>query len=138
MLNIEEMTDENRFIKKMLYSYRMIMQKLKLNNLIKNRQNFSEKAYEGALQRGFKILDRLGGEFPDLCCNAILMKYKKQEHLIVAYSNDEYELPVRTYMSCQELADELDLTLNRVYQILHYGTVYKKTNCKYMRVRLDK
>lgn len=81
MLNIEEMTDENLFIKKMLYSYRIIMQKLKLNNLIKNRQNFSEKAYEGALQRGFKILDRLGGEFPDLCCNAILMKYNIETDL---------------------------------------------------------
>ena len=63
-------------------------------------------------------------------------KKKRQDYVIIGYHpDDEYELPVNLYLSVNEMADDLQLTTNRVNNIIQTGFTYKKTKCKYLKVR---
>lgn len=62
-------------------------------------------------------------------------KRKRNNYVVLAVPNDEYELPVKVYLSLKEMANDLNITMNRVYNFIYCGYTYRKTNLKYIRVR---
>jgi hypothetical protein len=63
-------------------------------------------------------------------------KHAKKEFVIVAYSpEDEYELPIKLYLTFQEMADDLHIAIKRVYDLVEHGYVFRQTNLKYLKVR---
>jgi hypothetical protein len=65
-------------------------------------------------------------------------KHAKKEYVIIAYSPvDKYELPLKLYFSFQEMADDLNEKIDRVYNLVECGYTYRKTKLKYVKVRCN-
>ena len=62
---------------------------------------------------------------------------KKKEYVIIAYSTDEYELPIKVYLTFQEMADDLKIEIKRVYDLVQNGYKFRQTNLKYVKVRCN-
>ena len=63
-------------------------------------------------------------------------KKKKKEYVVIGYTpDDEYEFPQKVYLSLNEMAIDLNITLNHAKNILDRGGVFKRTQLKYMKVK---
>lgn len=61
-----------------------------------------------------------------------------KEYVILAVSNDKFELPEAIYLNYKEMAKRLKLSLKNCHSIVSKGGVYKKTNCKFIKVNFGK
>ena len=59
------------------------------------------------------------------------------ESVIMAVTNDIYELPIRQFDSTKEMAKALNITTYHARRMISRQTVYSKLNCKFIRVYLE-
>ena len=62
--------------------------------------------------------------------------YIKKEYIILGVTADEYELPVITYSTISEMANDLNITNKQVYTLLHHKRTSNITNLKYIKIKL--
>ena len=63
-------------------------------------------------------------------------RYIRKEYVIMAYSpDDEYEFPVKIYLSCKEMAEDLKINIDKVYTLVEQQYVFRQTNLRYMKVK---
>ena len=64
--------------------------------------------------------------------------FKKDQYVIVVISpEDKYELPLKIYTTYQEMANDLKITISKVYNLIQTGSVFRQTNLRYLKVRCD-
>ena len=61
----------------------------------------------------------------------------RRESVILAISNDKYELPTMQFESTKEMSKVLGISVKHCQSILCKKTVYRELNCKFIRVYLD-
>ena len=65
-------------------------------------------------------------------------KHAKKEYVIIAYSpEDEYEFPIKLYLTFNEMAEDLKIKMDKVYDLIKTGSTFRQTNLRYMKVRCD-
>lgn len=62
--------------------------------------------------------------------------YKYKKYIILGVTCDEYELPMATYSTISEMAQDLNITNKQVYTLLHHKSKSNKTNLKYIKIKL--
>jgi hypothetical protein len=64
--------------------------------------------------------------------------FRKDHYVIIGYSTeDEYELPVKIYLTLEEMAADLKITIKKVYNLIQTEARCRETKLKYMKVRCD-
>lgn len=61
----------------------------------------------------------------------------RQESVILAISNDKYELPTMQFESTREMSKTLGISMKHCNSILSKQTVFRELNCRFIRVYLD-
>lgn len=59
----------------------------------------------------------------------------KPSIVIIGVTNDIYELPVKVYLSLQEMSEDLNVNIKRCYDLIHKKCVHRKTNLKFYKFK---
>ena len=62
------------------------------------------------------------------------MQEDNKRFLIVAVTNDKYELPLKVYKDYREVAKDLNVSYYSVHSRINKGCTDRKRNCKYIKV----
>lgn len=67
-------------------------------------------------------------------------RYKKsfKNNVILMVTNDELELPITLFETCEEMMKFTGKCITSCYNALSKGKVDKKNNCKYIKVELSR
>lgn len=59
----------------------------------------------------------------------------KPSMVIIGVTNDEYELPVKVYLSIKEMSEDLQINMKRCYDLIHKKCLHRKTNLKFYKFK---
>lgn len=59
----------------------------------------------------------------------------KPSMVIIGVTNDEYELPVKVYLSIKEMSEDLNVNIKRCYDLIHKKCVHRGTNLKFYKFK---
>ena len=59
------------------------------------------------------------------------------ESVIMAVTNDIYELPIMQFDSYKQMAAYLGISIKHCHCIVSKGTIWGKRNCKFIKVDLE-
>ena len=62
--------------------------------------------------------------------------YKKKEFIIMGVTCDQYELPVKTYLSIEEMCEDLHIKKDKAYNMLASKSQYRRTKLRYIKVKV--
>lgn len=60
-----------------------------------------------------------------------------REYIILGVTDDEYELPMSSFLSVKEMAKSLCVSLNHAYCMLCRKSKHKETNLRYIKVEVE-
>ena len=60
----------------------------------------------------------------------------EKNYIIMAVSNDSLELPIAMLLDYEEMQAYSNKTLVQCYRYIHYNSLDKKNNCRYIKVKL--